>query len=105
MNNLTLEYTLIAFLGMTIHILFSILNRNNKNIPLSLGYYVSDMNNWIRLTLSILSIFALLIVSDSVADILGIKMSNGTPAKDLFALIAGYLNHSLIKNVLRIFKK
>jgi hypothetical protein len=72
---------------------------------LSLGYYVSDLNNWIRLVLSILSIIALLLMSDSISDILGIKMSNGTPAKDLFAFTAGYLNHSLIKNVLRIFKK
>ena len=105
MNNLTFEYLLLAFLGMIIHVLIHILNRLNKNIPLSIGYFISDFNNWIRLILSITSIIALLIMSESVSDILGIKLSDGSSAKDVFAFITGYLNHSLIKNVLRIFKK
>jgi len=105
MDNLKIEYIFLAFLGMAIHILFIILNRKNKNIPLSLGYYISDMNNWIRFALSILSIIALLIMSESLSDIFGIKLSDGSPAKDVFAFITGYLNHSIIKNVLRIFKK
>lgn len=105
MNNLTIEYILLAFLGMLIHIFIHILNRKNKSIPLSFGYYVSDVDNWIRLILSILSIFALLIMSESLSDMLGITLSNGASAKDVFAFITGYLNHSLIKNVLRIVKK
>jgi hypothetical protein len=105
MNNLTLEYLMIAFLGMTIHILIHVLNRKNKSIPLSVGYYISDVDNWIRLILSILSIVALLIMSDSLCNILGIKLEDGSPAKDVFAFVTGYLNHSLIKNVLRILKK
>jgi hypothetical protein len=105
MNNLTFEYLSLAFLGMIIHILIHILNRKNKSIPLSFGYYVSDIDNWIRLILSITSIFALLIMSESLSNILGITLSNGASAKDVFAFITGYLNHSLIKNVLRILKK
>jgi hypothetical protein len=105
MNNLTFEYTLLAFLGMMIHIFIHILNRKNKGIPLSFGYYISDINNWIRMILSISSILALLIMSESLSDMLGIKLTNGESAKDVFAFICGYLNHSLIKNVLRIFKK
>jgi hypothetical protein len=105
MSNLTLPYISLAFLGMIIHILIGILNRKNKVIPLSLSYYISDVKNWIRMILSILSIFALLMMSDSLEDILGIKLSNGASAKDVFAFITGYLNYSLIKNVLKIFKK
>lgn len=105
MSNITFQYVLLAFLGMFIHILIHILIRKNKNIPLSISYYVSDLDNWIRLILSIASIFALLIMSDSLSDILGIKLSDGSPAKDVFSFIAGYLNHSMIKNVLRIIKK
>ena len=105
MSNLTMEYVLLACLGMFIHILIHILNRKNKSIPLSFSYYVSDIDNWIRMILSILSIIALLIMSDSLSDMLGIKLSNGSSAKDVFAFVTGYLNHSLIKNVLRIFKK
>lgn len=105
LTNLTLEYTLLAFLGMLIHILIHILNRKNKSIPISFSYFISDIDNWIRLVLSITSIFALLMMSESLSDIFGIKLTNGSSAKDVFAFITGYLNHSIIKNVLRIFKK
>jgi hypothetical protein len=105
LTNLKLEYILLAFLGMFIHILIHILNRKNKSIPMSFGYFISDVDNWIRLVLSITSIFALLIMSESLSDMFGIKLSNGSSAKDVFAFVTGYLNHSLIKNVLRIFKK
>lgn len=105
MSNLTIEYILLALLGMFIHILIHILNRKNRSIPLSFSYYVSDIDNWIRLILSFLSIFALLMMSESLSNMLGIQLSNGESAKDVFAFITGYLNHSLIKNVLKIFKK
>jgi hypothetical protein len=105
LTNLTLEYILLAFLGMFIHILIHILNRKNKSIPISFSYYVSDIDNWIRLILSITSIFALLLMSESLSNIFGIKLSDGSSAKDVFAFITGYLNHSIIKNVLRILKK
>jgi hypothetical protein len=105
MGNLTIEYVFLAFLGMFIHILVHILNRKNKSIPLSFSYYVSDVDNWIRLVLSIASIFALLIMSESLSNMLGVTLSNGASAKDVFAFITGYLTHSLIKNVLRILKK
>ena len=34
----------------------------------------------------------------------GITLSDGSSAKDVFAFITGYLNHSLIKNVLKTLK-
>jgi hypothetical protein len=105
MSNLTLEYVLLAMLGMIIHVLIHILNRKNKSIPLSFGFYLSDIDNWIRFMLSILSIFAILMMSESLSDVLGIKLEDGSNAKDVFAFVTGYLNHSLIKNILRIFKK
>jgi len=105
LNSIKFEYIVFASLGMFIHILIYILTRKNKNIPLSLSYYVSDVDNWIRLILSLTSIFTLLLLSDSLSDMFGIKLSDGTPAKDVFAFITGYLNHSLIKNVLRLVKK
>lgn len=105
MTNLTIEYVALALLGMIIHILMHVLNRKNKTIPISFGYYISDVDNWIRVILSVLSIFALLMMSESLANMLGIQLSDGSPAKDVFAFITGYMNHSLIKNVLRFIKK
>jgi len=105
MNNLKIEYLLLAFLGMLIHILMDVLNRKNKSIPLSFSHFISDVDNWLRLVLSIASVFALLLMADSLSDIFGVKLSSGSSAKDVFVFIAGYLNHSLIKNILRIIKK
>jgi hypothetical protein len=44
-------------------------------------------------------------MSDSLSKIFGVTLSDGSPAKDVFAFIIGYFNHSLIKNVLKVFKK
>jgi hypothetical protein len=105
MKNLEIEYILLAFLGVVIHILIHVLNRKNKKIPFSFSYFLMDRENWIRIILSVLSILALLIMSDSLSNIFGVTFRNGYPAKDVFAFIAGYFNHSLISNVLKIFKK
>lgn len=105
LSNITFECVVLAFLGVLIHSLTHILVRKNKSIPLSFSYYISDVDNWIRLLLTITSIFALLIMSDNLSNIFGLKLSDGTPAKDVFAFITGYLNHSLIKNILRLIKK
>jgi lipopolysaccharide export LptBFGC system permease protein LptF len=105
MKNLEIEYILLAFLGVLIHILINVLNRKNKNIPFSFSYFVTDVDNWIRMILSVLSILSLLLMSDSLSEIFGVTLSDGSPAKDVFAFITGYLNHSLIRNVLKIFKK
>lgn len=105
MKNLTSEYFLIALLGMIIHILIHVLNRKNKTIPISFSYFVSDIENWLRLILSLLSIIALLLMSDSLSNMLGIQLSDGSSAKDVFAFLTGYMNHSLIKNVLKLIKK
>lgn len=105
MKNLEIEYILLAFLGVLIHILIHVLNRKNKNIPFSFSYFVTDVDNWIRMILSALSILSLLLMSDSLSKIFGVTLSDGSPAKDVFAFIIGYFNHSLIKNVLKVFKK
>jgi hypothetical protein len=92
-------------LGVLIHILIHVLNRKNKNIPFSFSYFITDNDNWIRIILSALSIFALLLMSESLSEIFGVTLRDGSPARDVFAFMIGYFNHSLIRNVLKIFKK
>lgn len=105
MSNLTFEYVILAFLGMVIHILIHVLNRKNKTLPLTFGYFISDIDNWIRMILSVLSIIALLMMSENLSNMLGITLNDGSSAKEVFAFLTGYMNHSLIKNVLRLLKK
>ena len=61
--------------------------------------------NWIRIVLSILSIVALILMSDSIADIMGVTLADGAPAQDLFAFAAGHSSHALIKWLLRFLDK
>lgn len=103
-DNFKLEFILLAFLGVFINILFQILNRKNKKIPFTISYFISDTYNWVRIILSITSIIALLIMSKSLSNMFGVTLSDGSSAKDVFAFISGYLNHSLIRNVLKRFK-
>lgn len=99
------SYLLLAFLGMFIHILMKVLNRKDKSKKFSFSIFFSNTNNWIRIILAILSTIAILMMSEDIGNILGIKLSDGTSAKSILAFMAGYLNHSMIRNILNIFER
>lgn len=106
MENLNLELMLLALLGMIIHILMKVVERKEKKAnKFSLKVFFSDSMNWVRILLSISSVVALMIMSDDITDMMGITLSDGSPARQIFAFGAGYLNHSMIRNVLKVFKR
>jgi len=45
-----------------------------------------------------------MLMAEDLSDTLGIQLSDGSPAKSIFSFGAGYLNHSLIRNILKRFK-
>ena len=65
-----------------------ILDRRNKALPLTFGYFLCDINNYIRIALSFISIFVLLIMSKDVMDTMGIVLKNGTGATKLFSFLS-----------------
>lgn len=108
MENLNILNIVLALLGVLIHILMKIADRNGKaedNKKWSFKIWRNDRMNWVRLALSLCSIATLLLLADDLADMWGISLSDGSPAKGVLAFGAGYLNHSLIRNVMRSFKK
>ena len=106
MENLSWQYVGLAILGLLIHILMKVEGRNNKKSnKISIRTFFKDNMNWIRIVLSVVSIIALLMMAKDLTDMLGITLRNGSPARSVFAFGAGYLNHSLIFNVLKVFKK
>jgi len=105
MEDFKLEYVLLAVLGMAVHIIMTVLQRKNKKEPISISYFFSDFYNWLKIIVVLISIVALFLMADDVANILGITLSDGSPARSVFSFLIGYLNHSLIKNVLKIVKK
>ena len=71
----------------------------------SLKYWLCDKLNWVRIIIAVTSMVALLLMAEDVADVMGITLSDGAPAKSILAFLAGYLNHSLVKGVLKVLKK
>lgn len=105
MEYINLQYVLLAILGMVIHILMKIAERGNKkNNPFSFRVFFADRMNWVRIGLSLASVIALMLMAEDLTDTLGITLSDGSPAKSIFSFGAGYLNHSLIRNILKRFE-
>ena len=106
MENFSWEYLGLALLGLFIHVLMKIASRGNKESnKVSVKAFFKDSMNWVRILLSLSSIIALLLMAEDLTDMLGITLGDGSPARSVFAFGAGYLNHSLIWNVLKAFKK
>tara|TARA_R110002020_G_scaffold309888_3_gene525780 strand:- start:2856 stop:3185 length:330 start_codon:yes stop_codon:yes gene_type:complete len=104
MDTLTIKYIVLATLGMLLHIIMKIQNRTKKE-KFSIKVFFSDKMNWVRIVLAVISTVALLLMSDDLTNMFGITLDDGSPAKSLFAFGAGYLNHSLVRNILKVFKK
>lgn len=83
----------------------SVLNRKNKNMPFSFVYIITSGTNYVRLSLAIASTCAILLMSDDIASMFHIQLSDGTPAKHVLSFFAGYFNHSLIKRLVTLFNK
>lgn len=104
MEHLSLQYIILAVLGMIIHILMKISERKDKSSKFSFKVFFADKMNWVRIALSLASVLALMLMAEDLTNTLGITLTDGSPAKSIFSFGAGYLNHSLIRNVLKKFE-
>ena len=99
------EYLLLALLGIIMHVLIKVLNRSNKSQPISFKLFIANKTNRLRVALSIVSVIVILMLADDIADIMQVKLSDGSPARRFLAFLAGYLNHSLVRDLLKVFKR
>ena len=102
-----LNFTMIALaiLGMSIHIIMFVMQKINNNNKFSFKVWIKDTMNWMRILLSLLSTAALLLMLDDIAALFGFTVEGHGSLLKLIAFSAGYFNHSLIKNILRTFRK
>lgn len=105
METLNLTTGILAFMGMFIHVLIIISTKVNKSNPFSFKVYLSDSKNLIRLVLSLLSTTALLLMLDDIIALLELHLEDYSKFVNLTAFTVGYLNDSLIKNIIKIFGK
>ena len=95
----------LALLGMIINALMFVLQKAKGKNKFSLSVWCKDSMNWIRLALSLASTIAILLMLDEMALMFGVTIEGHGGLLKVIAFSAGYLNHSLIKNVLRVFRK
>ena len=96
---------LLAISGMLIHLLMFVGAKTKGDNKFSLSVWAKDSMNWIRIALSLISTFAILLMLDEIAALFGVTVEGHGGLLKLVAFSAGYLNHSLIKNILRVFRK
>jgi len=95
----------LAVLGMIIHALMFVMQKAKGNNKFSLKIWVKDSMNWVRLSLALASTIAILLMLDEIAIMFGVTIEGHGGLLKVVAFSSGYLNHSLIKNILRTFKK
>lgn len=95
----------LALLGMLIHLLMFVIQKTKGKNKFSFKTWASDSMNWIRLALALSSTLAILLMLDEIAALFGVNVEGHGGLLKLVAFSAGYLNHSLIKNILRAFRK
>lgn len=106
METITLQMILLAFLGMIIHMGMKVNQRSNKQTnKFSLKTWMGDRMNWWRLIITVASTAALLLMVEDIAAWFGVSVAGHGNLMNVCAFAAGYLNHSLIRNILKIFKK
>jgi uncharacterized membrane protein len=106
MEKIQFTYLLLALLGAIIHKCFKVLKATKKaKEPFSFRVFLKDRMNYVRLLLTVASVLALMLMADDVSHIFGITLKDGSTAKSVTFFLIGYLNSSLIRNLLKVFKK
>lgn len=105
MEYLNLNIILLAVAGMLIHLLMFVASKTKGKNKFNLKVWTKDSMNWIRLALAVISTIALLLMLEEIALLFGVTIEGHQGLLKVVAFASGYLNHSLIKNLLRMFRK
>lgn len=97
MEHLTSFNIMLAVAGIVLHVLMKIQPHLRKK-TFNWSMFVKD--NLLTVIMSIIATFVLIVLSEDVLKLLGIEYTEGTIS--LMAFTAGYLNQSLLRNVMKI---
>ena len=97
MEHLTSFNILLAVAGIVLHLLMKIQPHIRKK-TFNWGMFVKD--TWLTVVMSFIATFVLLVLSDDILILLGIENTESTIP--VMAFTAGYLNQSLLRNVMKI---
>ena len=74
-----------------------------KGQKFSIIEHIKSPVNIINFILSIISIVAIWFMKEDIAKLFNMKLDDATTARTVLAFLAGYLNQSLIKNLVSMF--
>jgi hypothetical protein len=97
MEHLTSLNIILALSGVVLHILMKVQPHLRKK-TFVWGMFVKD--NLLTVIMSIIATFVLVVLSEDVLQLFGIEYTEGTIS--VMAFTAGYLNQSLLRNVVKI---
>lgn len=102
MKHLSVETITLALLGLIIHEMIKFMIRKKKDTKFSFSFWIKD--NWMSVVLSVACTFSLLLMLDDITNYFNIQTEENSSIESILAFTFGYLNQSLIKNIIGIFK-
>ncbi len=98
MQNLNLTNVALGLLGITIYILLKVQSRDKK-VKWSTMTWIDE--NMLSLIISIIATFSIIIMAKDICDLMGIEAKDSFI--ELLSFVAGYLNQSLLRNLIKTF--
>lgn len=98
MEHLNTANIILTICGLLIYTGMTYQNRRNKNVKFSFGYWIQD--NWMKVVLSVVSAFTILLFLDDLMDWMGLKDHEHLGRFErMTALFAGLLNYAVIEHL------
>ena len=95
----TIELIVLAFTGFLMYVVIKFMKRKDKSTSFDLGWWFKQ--NAAEFILSFLSMVVIFIMKDKLATMMGMQFTDESAAPYLFSFLGGYLNHSLIDDLLK----
>jgi len=95
----TIELIVLAFTGFLMYVVVKFMKRKDQSTSFEIKYWLST--NAAEFILSFLSMVVIFIMKDKMAGMLGMQFTDESAAPYLFSFLGGYLNHSLIDDLLK----
>ena len=104
METMTWQMGVLALCGMILHISMKIKPNLSNDNKFSFKKYFQNKMNVIRLAISLIATFSLLLMLKEVSSMLDVELSESGSLMNVLSFSAGYFNDSLIRNLIKFFK-
>jgi len=95
-------YVVLAILGLLLHVGFKLQTRSNKTESFSYKYWLKD--NWLDVSLAVLSVITILLMMDEIMLFMGITtIEDNDMFYKMTSFFAGFFNVRIIRDLKQMF--